>query len=186
MSNPDDALATQMANIQARTGKTLKQLTKIIVDSGLEKHGEIREMLMRTLSLGHGDANTLAHVVKRAGDAAPASPAIAIDALYAGPKAALRPIHDAVIAAINTFGPFELAPKKGYVSLRRKKQFAMIGPTTQTRVDLGINAKELPAHDRLLVMPPNSMCQYQVRLTEASEVDAKVIAWVRAAYKSAG
>lgn len=186
MSNPDDALATQMSNIQARTGKTLKQLTKIIADSGLTRHSDIRAMLMQTLSLGHGDANTLAHAVQRAGETAPASPASAIEAMYAGPKAGLRPIHDALMTAINTFGPFEIAPKKGYVSLRRTKQFAMIGPATKTRVDLGINARGLPSHDQLLVMPPNSMCQYQVRLTVAGEVNARVIAWIRAAYDSAG
>jgi hypothetical protein len=62
----------------------------------------------------------------------------------------------------------------------------MIGPTTKTRVDLGLNAKGIAPNARLLVMPPNSMCQYQVRLTAASEVDAEVIAWARLAYDAAG
>ena len=62
----------------------------------------------------------------------------------------------------------------------------MIGPTTRTRVDLGINAKGLVGDARLLVMPPGGMCQYQVRLTSASEVTADVVAWVRQAYEAAG
>ncbi len=69
-----------------------------------------------------------------------------IAAIYSGPKADLRPIHDRLLAAIAKFGPFEIAPKKDYVSLRRKKQFAMIGPATKTRVEVGINVKGLTAY----------------------------------------
>ena len=54
-----------------------------------------------------------------------------LDGIYTGAKAALRPIDDRLMAEIDTFGEFETLPKKGYVSLRRKKQFAMIGPCDQ-------------------------------------------------------
>ena len=178
MSTVEKALATQLANIEKRTGKSLAELSKLIEASGLQKHGEIRDMLKTKLGMGHGDANTLVHHVRQgAAPPPPSSPNAVLDEIYSGPKAELRPIHDALMKAINMFGDFEVAPKKGYVSLRRKKQFAMIGPTTKTRVDLGINAKSLPGDPRLLTMPPASMCQYQVRLSRASEVTADVIAW---------
>jgi hypothetical protein len=57
----DKALETQLANIQKRTGKTLDQLTALVKNSGLEKHGEMVAMLKTTLGMGHGDANTVAH-----------------------------------------------------------------------------------------------------------------------------
>ena len=75
------------------------------------------------------------------------------------------------MAAIDAFGPFEIAPKKGYVSLRRKKQFAMIGPATKTRVDVGLNMKGVPATERLIELPAGGMCQYKVSLTDAAQVD---------------
>jgi hypothetical protein len=88
--------------------------------------------------------------------------------------------------SIDKFGEFEIAPKKGYVSLRRKRQFAMIGPATNSRVEVGINNKTLVANDRLIEMPAGSMCNFKVKLTDASEVDSELIDWIKQAYDSAG
>jgi hypothetical protein len=181
----DKAVATQLANIEKRTGKTLAELSAIIKASGLTKHGEIRDMLKRDLGMGHGDANTLVHVALQSdggSQAAGKSSKAVLDEIYSGPKAPLRPIHDAFMMALAGFGAFEEAPKKGYVSLRRKKQFAMIGPATNTRVEVGINMKGMPGTDRLLPQSPGGMCQYKVKLTTAAEVDAELIGWVRKAY----
>ncbi len=90
------------------------------------------------------------------------------------------------MAAINGFGPFETTPKKGYVSLRRTKQFAMLGPKTKTRFELGLNLKEEAAHPRMKAVPPGGMCQYIVSLEAPEQVDAAVIALVRRAYDAAG
>jgi len=83
-------------------------------------------------------------------------------------------------------GSFETAPKKGYVSLRRRKQFATVGPTTRTRVDVGLNMKGVPATERLVELPAGGMCQYRVSLTEVEQVDDELMAWVEQAYASAG
>lgn len=118
----DKATETQLANIQQRTGKSLDALFAIVRGGGLEKHGQIRDMLKRDLGMGHGDANLIAHLFKQAsageGEGAADDP---LDAIYAGPKAELRPIHEKLMAAIAAFGDFEVAPKKAYVSLRRRK-----------------------------------------------------------------
>ncbi|MEQ1931879.1 MAG: DUF5655 domain-containing protein [Parvularculaceae bacterium] len=90
------------------------------------------------------------------------------------------------MAAIGKFGDFEIAPKKGYVSLRRKKQFAMLGPKTNERFELGLNLKEDAADPRAKSLPPGGMCQYVVALANADEIDAKLIAVVRRAYEAAG
>jgi hypothetical protein len=181
----DKAVATQLANIEKRTGKTLAELSAIIKAAGLTKHGEIRDMLKRDLGMGHGDANTLVHVALQSdggSQAAGKSSKAVLDEIYSGPKAALRPIHESFMTAIQAFGPFEEAPKKGYVSLRRKKQFAMIGPATNSRVEVGINMKGVPGTARLLPQPPGGMCQYKVKLTTAAEIDAELVGWVRKAY----
>jgi predicted transport protein len=90
------------------------------------------------------------------------------------------------MAEISKFGEFEISPKKTYVSLRRKKQFAMVGPATKTQIEVGINSKTLTATDRLVEMPPNSMCNFKVRLSSVDEVDEALIGWIKQAFESAG
>jgi Domain of unknown function (DUF5655)/Domain of unknown function (DUF4287) len=180
----DKALATQLANIEKRTGKTLAQLTTIVKNSGLTRHGELVAMLKQDLGMGHGDANTLVHhALKSAGpDAGDGATPEVLDAIYTGAKTGLRPIHEALMAAIEEFGPFEISPKKGYVSLRGKKQFAMIGPATNTQVEIGLNMKGVKGTPRLIEQKPGGMCQYKVRIGNAKDVDAELLSWIRQAY----
>ena len=182
----DKAIESQKANIQTKTGKSLDELYSILAKSGHEKHGQLRDFAKTEFALGHGDANALAHHFMRRNEAAGPSAADPVDELYTGPKAALRPIHDALMAKIYDFGDFEIHPKKGYVALRRNKQFAMIGPATNTRVEVGINMKGIPGTDRLVEQPPGGMCQYKVKVTDASEVDAELFGWIKTAFDAAG
>ena len=189
MSSLDQAVQTQINNIQKKTGKTLAELSAVAKKSGLTKHGELRDMFKEKLGLGHGDANSLVHAILQSDGTRVAegkSGDAVLDEIYSGAKAGFRPIHEKLIKEINKFGEFEIVPKKGYVSLRRKKQFAMIGPKTNTRFEVGINAKDLKKNVRLLEQPKGSMCNYIIRVTDLQSVDAKLIAWVKSAYESAG
>jgi hypothetical protein len=53
-------------------------------------------------------------------------------------------------------------------------------------VELGLNIKVLPAHDRLIEQPPGSLCNYKVRLPSPAEVDDQFIGCIVQAYQSAG
>ena len=190
MSTPESAIATQLKNIETRTGKSLTELAQILKASGLSKHGELRDMLKRDLKMGHGDANTLVHhVLQSAGPAAADTAGGSLDEIvsgyYSGPKAGLRPIHEKLMSKLKAFGEFEITPKKTYLSLRRKKQFAMIGPATNTRVEVGLNMKGVTATDRLIALPPKGMCDYKVNLTGVEQVDATLTGWIRQAFDGA-
>lgn len=189
MSSLDKAIQTQLENIQKKTGKSLEEAAAIVRQSGLSKHGEVRDYLKKTLGLGHGDANALTHAIFKSDGVRAAegkSMHAVIDEIYTGPKAVFRPVHEALMGQILALGEFEIIPKKGYISLRRKKQFAMIGPKTNTRFEVGINAKDFEPNERLLEQPKGSMCNYIVNLTDANEVDAELIAWIKSAYEQAG
>ena len=188
MSSLEMAVQTQLTNIQKKTGMSLKELSDLIRKSGLAKHGEIRDMLKTKLGLGHGDANTLVHAVLKSDGTRQAEGKgedAVLDEIYSGAKAVFRPIHEKLMWEIDQFGEFEIAPKKGYVSLRRKKQFAMIGPKTNTRFEVGINAKDFKKSSRLSEQPKGSMCNYIVSLTDVKEVDADLVAWLKSAYEGA-
>lgn len=191
MADEAQVMATMIANIEAKSGKSLAELGKVVRASKLTKHAELRTMLMEKFGLGHGQANTVVHLVLKSDGASAATAAgksadDVLDDIYAGKKAALRPVHDAVLAELAKLGEYEAAPKKDYISYRRKKQFLMVGPKTMTAVELGFGAKSLPAHARLKEMPPNSMCRYTTRVGSPAEIDATVRSWIAASYNEAG
>ena len=188
MTDPTQALQTQLANIEKRAGRTLAQLHELLAKSGLDKHGEMVTMLKTELHMGHGDANTVVHTF-RAVAAAPTAAAASADPLesiYAGSKAPLRLLHDAVMAKVAEFGPFEIAPKKANVSLRRKKQWAMLGPGSKGRLEIGLNMRGVAPTERLLAQPEGGMCQYKVFVATAAEIDQELLAWLRTAFDAAG
>ncbi len=190
MSSLDKARETQLANIQKKTGKSFVELKTLIENSGLTKHGEIRQMLIDQFGLGFGDASMLVHFAQESdGQTAAQAKGVSIegviDEIYSGTRSPLRPIHDALMKTITGLGEFEVVPKKGYVSLRRKRQFAMIGPGTKGRVELGLNMKDIPGSERLLVQPPGGMCQYKVFLVSPDEINQELQGWLRFAYDHA-
>ena len=188
MPDIDKALQTQIRNIEARTGQPIDSLQQAVAASGLAKHGERRSWLMQHHGLGHGDANLVVALAAQAPAAQADDDPLAL--IYTGPKAHLRALHEHIVAQVDAFGPYEKAPKKSTVSLRRKKQFALLGPATKDLLEVGINHKALPPDSRhpprLKAMPAGGMCQYTVRLGSVDEVDAELLGWLRAAYDAAG
>lgn len=187
MANPDDATATMIANLPEKTGKTLQQWLAVVKKSKLQKHGEIVKLLKTEHAMTHGYANLVAHKALSSDAGSAAESGDLVTAQYAGAKAGLRPIYDALVAAAQKLGAdVEIAPKKAYVSLRRSKQFALIQPSTATRVDLGLNLKGVPPAGRLEASGSfNSMVSHRVRLERKADVDREVIGWLQQAYELA-
>ena len=180
--SPEEMAQSMIQNMPEKTGKSLEEWLKITRASGLEKHGQILKMLKSEHGMTHGFANLVAMKTLEKGPA-PTGDSL-VDAQYAGPKAGLRPIYDAIVSAVDGFGnEVEISPKKAYVSLRRKKQFGIVQPSTKTRVDVGINLKGVDPTERLEASGSfNSMVSHRVRVTEEAQVDAELISWLQQAY----
>ena len=182
MSTVDDATRTMISNFPERTGRSLDDWVALIRASGKTRHGEVVTMLKTEYGISHGFANFAAITALKADDAPQGDDLV--DAMYAGPKVALRPLHEAVISVARGFGDdVELAPKKAYVSLRRKKQFGMVGPGPAGTLELGFN---LPGADPgARFQPVTGMCTHRVRIASEAEFDDELVGWLRRAYEGA-
>jgi predicted transport protein len=180
----DPQLQTMIDNMPAKTGKALPEWFAIIGAAKLEKHGDIMKLLKGEYGVTHGFANSISSLYRQQLAGGPKTDTDLVAAQYKGAKVDLRPVYDAVIAAVSQFGSdIEIAPKKTYVSLRRNKQFAIVKAATKTRVDLGLNLKDVSATDRLEGGNVFSgMCTHRVKLNSSADVDETVIGWLKQAY----
>ncbi len=171
--------------LQDKTGKSLDEWIAVVNQEGLSKHGEILAFLKGTHGMTHGFANFVA-LKARAADAGSYDPDDLVTTQYAQ-KPDLKPIYDELKAAITAFGDdVQVVPKKAAVSFVRKTQFALVQPTTKTRVDLGLKLKDKPTSGRLEGSGPfGTMCTHRVQLTDRADVDREVLAWVKEAYDRA-
>lgn len=183
----DQAVQTMIQNLEEKTGKALAEWVKIAKASKQVKHSEVVKFLKTEHGLGHGYANLVAHTLKGESEEGKAAADDPVAAQYAGEKVGLRRIYDALVAAVGKFGSdVEISPKKTYVSLRRNKQFALIQPTTKTRVDVGINLKDTAPQGKLEASGSfNAMVTHRVRVEDVKGVDKELIAWLKAAYEQA-
>lgn len=186
MSDTSEFAVTSRALV-AKTGKTLDEWVAVARAAAISGHMALVQHLKSAHGLGHGHANTIVH-------AANASAAISQDgdalivAMFDGPRAHWRTVYDALVASVQSFGDdVELSPKKGYVSLRRKKQFALFQPSTKDRFDVGLVLKGETAHDALeLAGNWNAMVSHRVRIAVGADPDPQLRTWLRAAYDRAG
>lgn len=181
----DPAVKKMLSNIEAKTGKSSDYWINLVKKSGLEKHGEKMKLLKDTHGFTHGYANTIVHLSKADSAINTSDKDSLIDLQYKG-KENLRPIYDKLIKEINKFGKdVELAPKKAYVSLRRKKQFGLIQPSTKTRVDIGINLK---GEDTKGVAEKagswNTMVTHRIKIHDVKEITNEVIQWLKKGYEN--
>lgn len=185
MPTPEEMAATMRANALEKTGRAVEDWFGVLSASGLEKHGELVKHLKTEHGVGHGFANLIVHDFRgaAAGGSDGDSEDDPISAHYAGRKAHLRPIHDAIMERVNALGDdVEVAPKKTYVSLRRSKQFACVGPATNSAIELGLNMRGHPTTARLL--EGKGMVTHRVRLGSVDEVDDELLGWIREAYSA--
>ncbi|NER13667.1 DUF4287 domain-containing protein [Leptobacterium flavescens] len=170
-----------------KTGKSLEEWIKVVKASKIEKHGEIVKFLKSDHGFTHGYANFVS-LKSREADAASFNPEDLVNAQYTKGKEHLKAVYDLLIEKINTLGSdIEIVPKKANVSVRRKRQFALIQPSTKARIDLGLKLNDSETDERLKGSGSfGSMCSNKIEIFGAEEVDDELLKYLRRAYNDAG
>ncbi len=183
----DKATQTMIENLLKNTGRTLEQWIDIVNKQNFAKHGEIVNFLKTDHQLTHGFANLIAHKAKGSDAGSAANQDDLIVKQYKG-REHFKPVYDKLLNEILKFGKdIEIAPKNAYVSLRRKKQFAILQPATKTRFEVCLNLKGQAPQGKLeKIETANAMCSHKINLADLQDIDKEVIDWVKKAYEGAG
>jgi hypothetical protein len=95
----------------------------------------------------------------------------------------LRPILDAVLAALPALGPVTVQARGTIVSLvTPRRTFAVVKATAKSRVDLGLRLDHTQPGGRLLPARDIGAATVRIPLTAPDEIDDEVLGWLRRAY----
>ena len=185
--SPGEMIAAVKANMLEKTGKTFEAWVKTAQVSGPPTAKECYTWLKKEHGVPHLSAEIIAD--KASGACmleAYNNPDALVEAMYAGPKAGLRPIHDELVKLARKLGKdVIITPCKTYVALRRKKQFAIVKPTTRTRVDLCFTLSGVKPQGRLEAVrrTGDDRISHVIKIESPKEIDAEVKRWLAEAYK---
>jgi len=182
-----------IADLPAKTGRSLDEWIKLMKKSGPKTEQERREWLKKEHGLGTNSAWWLAERAegKNTEDGDPEVYLRAAEGyvkkMFAGPKESLRPIYDALLRLGLGLGKdVKACPCQTIVPLYRKHVFAQIKPMTQTRIDLGFALKDLKASGRLIDtggFAKKDRITHRIPITSLNDIDGEVKRWLRAAYE---
>jgi predicted transport protein len=185
-NTPEDMLSAVSQSLAARTGRTLQEWVDLVRSSGLDPldQAAVRGWLKREHGVLQNSQWAIADAAARAAGWVPPTVAEYVDRQYAGAKAGLRPVYEAVAAAIAELGDDVTVEGRGtYIPFVRGRQFAAVAAAARDRVDLGLRFTDPPASARLLPSGGPGQATHTVSLRAVQEVDDEVRHLLRVAYE---
>ena len=180
MTTVEEGLQAQLRNIERDYGHTIDELVATVIESGLTNHNDVVAMLKQRHGMTHGSAHRVSLIARSRSKQPPAKPAPPL-------SPTLTSVYERLLAKVMALGDdIEQAPKSGYISLRRRKQFAMLQPGAKW-VNLGLVLPKGAPDGRLEPAAEwNALFTHRVKVATVAEIDAKLESWLRAAYLAAG
>jgi hypothetical protein len=189
-------LTTQkwVETLKEKTGRSLEEWLRFVKKSGPKTEQERRDWLKKEHSLGTNTAWWIAERAEGKGEETSDSQAYLkaaegyVEAMFAGKKAELRPIYDALLKlGLNLAKDVKACPCQTIVPLYRNHVFAQIKPTTQTRIDMGFALGDRKAQGRLVDTggyAKKDRITHRIPITSLAEIDDEVKKWLQAAYEA--
>lgn len=177
-------------NLPEKTGRTFEEWVALTKKDGPADRREMVAWLKLEHGLGTVTANFVAaEAVGKSIESTYADEGALLEGMFAGDRAALRPLYEKLAETARKIGDdVEVTVCKTYVGIRRGRQFAMLRPTTKTRVDVGLALPKVKPEGRLVKAGSigNDRMTHRIEITTGREIDVEVKRWLKAAYDLAG
>lgn len=191
--HPGVAMVRKWADeLPAKTGRTLDQWAEVVRRCGRKTIREQAAWLKEHHGFG---SNTAWHIAEYAADSATwdGDPDIYlrqaagyVEGMFAGAKAGLRPIFEALVAAARDLGgDVKVCPCKTIVPFYRNHVFAQVKPATKTRLEFAVAIGDRKPTGKLRPNPRakgNDRLTHLFELTTEKDVAAEVRKWLKVAY----
>lgn len=189
MASPDEMMSAVLGSLAERTGRSLDEWLSVVQSSGIDPldQNAVRRWLRTEHGLPQNSQWAVADAAARAAGWVRPTVEEYVDGQYAGAKAALRPIYDAVAVLALSLGDDVTAEGRStYVPFVRTRQFAAVAAASRDRVDLGLRFTAPPSSSRLMAAPAPGQSTHKVALRSVREVDNEVAGLLAAAYAQNG
>ncbi len=182
-----------VAELPAKTGRSLEQWITVVKKEGPATEKERRDWLKERHGFGTNAAWWIAERAEGKGweDSDPEAYLKAaegyVEAMFAGSKAGLRPIYDALLQLGLSMGDdVKACPCQTIVPLYRQHVFAQIKPATRTRIDFGFALHDTKATGRLIDtggFAKKDRITHRIEIKSLADIDTEVKRWLKKAYE---
>ena len=181
-----------IAKLEEKTGRSLDEWIRLSNKSGPKDEKERVAWLKSKHGLGTNYAGWISERSFGRGlessdpNAYLAAAAQFVEDMFAGPKAALRPIYDALLELAFRLGKdIRVSPAKTIVPIYRNHVIAQIKPSTRTRVDFGLALGDTKPTARLKStggFDKGDRITHSIGLSSIADVDTEIGKWLTKAY----
>jgi hypothetical protein len=181
-----------VASLRPKTGRSLEEWLALVSNEGPPTEKEQREWLKQEYGLGTNAAGWIAERAAGKGfedddpEAYLQAAEAYVEAMFAGPKAGLKPIYEALLRLGKGLAKdVRVCPGKTIVPFYRKHVFAQLKASTRSRIDFGFALKDTKATGRLIDtggFAKGDRITHRIEITSLADMDDEVKHWLQVAY----
>jgi len=178
-------------DLPSKTGRSLKDWIEFTKESGPPTEKERREWLKKEHNLGTNSAMCIAERAEGKGTEEDSPEAYLkaaeewVEAMFKGPKRALRPLYDELLGIALALGG-KASPGKTAVALYRNHVFANLRVSTNTRIDLGLALKNMKTPKRLIDTggyEKKDRITRRIEVKSRADIDDDLMKWLKKAWE---